>query len=155
MRIFLADEHATRALGERLGAGALRGGVIAAHGTLGAGKTCLAQGVARGLAVPSDHYVNSPTFAIMQVYPGRLTFYHIDLYRIADPDEAYGLGLEEAVGTDGVAYVEWPSRLPELFPRDLLHVHLESEGDGRAAIFTATGPLSEAWLARSFKDERP
>jgi len=155
VRIFLADEHATRALGARLGAGAEQGDVIAAHGTLGAGKTCLAQGVASGLEVPSDHYVNSPTFAIMQVYPGRFTFYHIDLYRISDPDEAYGLGLEEAVGTDGVAYVEWPSRLPELFPMDLLHVHLELEGEGRAANLTATGPRSKAWLGRSFEDERP
>ena len=155
MQIFLADEQATRALGMRLGAGAVEGGVIAAHGTLGAGKTCLAQGVACGLVVPDDHYVNSPTFAIMQVYPGRLTFYHIDLYRIADPDEAYGLGLEEAVGTDGVAYVEWPSRLPELFPMDLLHVHLQVDGEGRRADLIATGPLSEAWLARSFEDEHP
>jgi tRNA A37 threonylcarbamoyladenosine biosynthesis protein TsaE len=63
--------------------------------------------------------------------------------------------LEEVIGTDGVAYVEWPSRLPELFPRDLLHVYLETVGDGRRATLIASGPVSEAWLARSFKDERP
>ena len=155
MRLPLPDESATFALGERLGATAEVGAVIAAHGTLGAGKTRLAQGVARGLGVPPAHYVNSPTFAIMQVHPGRLVFYHLDLYRIGDRDEALGLGLEEAVGTDGVALVEWPSRLPELFPADLLHVYLEIVDAGREAILAPTGPRSTAWLARAFKDERP
>lgn len=152
---FLPDPAATDTLGRRLGATAEAGDVIAAVGTLGAGKTCLAQGVARGLDVPPEHYVNSPTFAIMQVHPGRLAFHHIDLYRIADPDEALGLGLEEAIGTDGVAYVEWPGRLPEAIPRDTLWLRIEPEGDGRRVTLIPQGPRAAAWLTRAFANARP
>lgn len=152
---YLADADATAALGRLLGSAARAGDVVAAVGPLGAGKTCLAQGLARGLDVPDEHYVNSPTFAIMQVHPGRLDFHHIDLYRISDADEALGLGLEEAIGTDGVAYVEWPGRLPEAIPADALWLHIASEGDGRRVILVARGARSGAWLERAFANERP
>ena len=138
--LHLADADATQALGEAIGRALRAGDVVAADGPLGAGKTCLAQGVARGLEVPPGHYVNSPTFAILQSHPGRLAFHHIDLYRIGDADEALGLGLEEVVGTDGVAFVEWPGRLPELFPPDVLWIRLRHDGVGRRAELRATGP---------------
>lgn len=152
---FLPDVEATQALGRRLGEAAKAGDVIAAVGTLGAGKTCLAQGLARGLGVPPEHYVNSPTFAIMQVHPGRLPFHHIDLYRIADPDEALGLGLDEVIGTDGVAYVEWPARLPEVLPADTLWLAIEPHGEGRRVRLVGQGPRSRAWLERAFAHARP
>lgn len=150
----LPDAEATAVLGAALGRAARSGDVIAAVGTLGAGKTCLAQGVARGLGVPDEHYVNSPTFAIMQVHPGRLAFHHIDLYRIADPDEALGLGLEEAIGADGVAFVEWPVRLPEVIPADALWVFIAHDGDGRVVRLEARGPRSAAWIERACVDAR-
>ena len=138
--VFLPDADATQALGAAIGRAARAGDVVAAQGTLGAGKTCLAQGVARGLEVPPTHYVNSPTFAILQSHPGRLMFHHIDLYRIGDADEALGLGLEEVVGTDGVALVEWPGRIPELLPADVLWIRLTVEAGGRRAELLAGGP---------------
>lgn len=150
----LADAEATAALGARLGAAARAGDVIAAVGPLGAGKTCLAQGLARGLGVPPEHYVNSPTFSILQVHPGRVPFYHIDLYRIADPDEALGLGLDEVVGTDGVALVEWPSQLPELLPGDTLWVEITPSGDGRRARLTPRGPRARRLLDEACVDAR-
>ncbi len=141
--VYLPDEAATRALGATLGAAAQEGDVIAALGTLGAGKTCLAQGVAVGLEVDPGQYVNSPTFAILQSHPGRIALHHIDLYRIGDPEEALGLGLEEYVGVTGLAYVEWPSRLPELLPPDTLWLRLHPEGDGRRLEWRSYGPRSE------------
>ncbi|MCB9537957.1 MAG: tRNA (adenosine(37)-N6)-threonylcarbamoyltransferase complex ATPase subunit type 1 TsaE [Myxococcales bacterium] len=153
MKVQLADEHATRRLGEALGRAAVAGDVLAIEGPLGAGKTCLAQGVARGLDVPPTHYVNSPTFAILQVHPGRVPFYHVDLYRVGDDDEALGLGLDEVIGTDGVALVEWPSRLPWLLPADHLAATLEPEGPGRRLVLTARGPRSTRWAA-AFAAER-
>lgn len=151
--VHLTDAAATFAAGVALGEAARAGDVIAAVGPLGAGKTCLAQGVARGLGVPPGHYVNSPTFAIMQVHPGRVPFYHIDLYRIGDPDEALGLGLDEVVGTDGVALVEWPVRLPELLPADVLWVRITPEGDGRRLTVRPIGPRAER-LAAAFANAR-
>lgn len=154
IELHLTDADATAALGARLGAVARAGDVIAAVGPLGAGKTCLAQGLARGLGVPPEHYVNSPTFSILQVHPGRVPFYHIDLYRIADPDEALGLGLDEVVGTDGVALVEWPARLPELLPGDTLWVELTPDGDGRRVRLTPRGPRARRLLDEACVDAR-
>jgi tRNA threonylcarbamoyl adenosine modification protein YjeE len=153
VNLFLHDEAATRACGEALGRAAQAGDVLAIEGPLGAGKTCLAQGVARGLGVPPTHYVNSPTFAILQVHPGRVPFYHVDLYRIGDDDEALGLGLDECVGTDGVALVEWPSRLPWLLPADHLAATLAPEGAGRRLVLTPRGPRAARWAA-AFAAER-
>ena len=146
LRILLPDAEATGDLGHAIGCAAPTGLVIAAVGQLGAGKTCLAQGVARGLDVPTGHYVNSPTFAILQSHPGRLVFHHIDLYRIGDSDEALGVGLDEVVGAEGVTLVEWPGRLPELLPADVLWIHLEVSGAGRTARIAATGEIARGVL---------
>lgn len=147
LQVELADVEATWRVGALLG-GVLRDGdVIQAEGDLGAGKTSLAQGIARGLGVPKTHYVNSPTFAILQSHPGRVTFHHIDLYRLGDPDEALGLGLDEIVGVDGVAYVEWPSRVPELIPDDALIVNLTLVDSGRRLVVRAQGARGRAIVA--------
>ena len=144
--VYLADPDATHAFGVFLGERVSAGLVMAVHGDLGAGKTTLAQGVARGLGVPSDHYVNSPTFAILQTHPGRLPFHHIDLYRLADIDEAYGIGLDEVIGADGVAFVEWPSRVPELCAGDQLRISIHPDGEGRQVTLEAMGTRAEAFL---------
>lgn len=153
--VFLADPAATVALGRALGEAARAGDVFAAVGPLGAGKTCLAQGLARGLGVPDEHYVNSPTFAIMQMHPGRLDFHHIDLYRIGDPDEALGLGLEEVIGTDGVAYVEWPQRLPEVIPRAAVWLRITPEGEGRRVDLLQLPPRLMTAIEAAFGNARP
>ena len=148
MKFTMNSSEETQAFGAQIGEASVRGLVMTAEGTLGAGKTTLAQGIARGLDVPIDHYVNSPTFAIAQVHPGRMPFYHMDLYRISDMDEAMGLGLEEMLGTDGVAFVEWPSQCPELIPEDHLAIRLSGEDDVRVIEISAHGRLSNAVLER-------
>ncbi len=152
--VHLTDEDATRALGARLGELARDGDVVAVDGPLGAGKTCLAQGVAVGLRVPPGHYVNSPTFAILQSHPGRIALHHIDLYRIGDADEALGLGLDDVVGVDGVSYIEWPGRVPELLPADVLWIRLRPDGGGRRAELASTGPRSSAVLAAIIAEQQ-
>ena len=137
--IYLPDAEATFRLGCSIGACIHDGLVMAVTGDLGAGKTTLAQGIARGLGVPADHYVNSPTFAIMLTHPGRIDFHHIDLYRLGDMDEAYAIGLDQIVGSEGVTYVEWPGRLPELIPPCHLSIELSYEGAGRQVVLKAQG----------------
>lgn len=142
-----SPEH-TRALGAALGRACAPGAVLALHGGLGAGKTCLAQGVGEGLGVRGP--VVSPSFQILAEYPGRLTLYHADLYRLGDEGELEELGLEEALGAGGVMVVEWASRFGGLLPQDHLSVELlPGPGpDARRARLSAGGAASLALLER-------
>lgn len=159
----LADEAATRALGERLGATAEPGDCLALVGPLAAGKTTLTQGVAKGLDVPAHVAVRSPTFALAHELTGRLPLLHVDLYRLGDADEADDLGFRERVGHEGLAVIEWADRFPELLPGHSLWVVLEHDDDGRrAALFEPDGPepgwldqlaLEDAWT--EVRAERP
>lgn len=134
----LADAAATMALGARLAAAAAPGDVIALWGGLGAGKTTLARGFLRALGFAEE--VPSPTFTLVQSYElANLTVWHFDLYRLARPQEAWELGLEEALES-GVALIEWPERLGALLPKDRLDVTLaETDGDRRSATIKAHG----------------
>jgi len=134
----LADAAATMALGARLAAAAAPGDVIALWGGLGAGKTTLARGFLRALGFAEE--VPSPTFTLVQSYElTNLTVWHFDLYRLARPQEAWELGLEEALES-GVALIEWPERLGALLPKDRLDVTLaETDGDRRSATIEAHG----------------
>src|SRR5882672_3985783 len=99
----------TQALGETWGRAAESGLVIGLCGDLGAGKTELVKGLARGLSVPTR--VHSPTFALVNVYSGgRLTLFHLDLYRLDTREQFRAAGLEEYLRPAGVAVIEWADR---------------------------------------------
>ena len=117
----------TRSAGRRLAADLRAGDCILLEGGLGAGKTEFARGLAEGLGVSPDE-VRSPTFTLVNIYSGRLPVYHIDLYRIEKSTELRELGLEEMLGTDGVAIVEWPERLGAYRPKRALTVRLMDLG---------------------------
>ena len=147
-QIGLIDVAATEALGERLGRSAPPGGVLAVSGELGAGKTCLARGFGRGLAVPGA--VRSPTFALLQLHEGgRLDFAHLDWYRLGDASEVGALGLEEVLAQGGCALIEWADRFPDALPTDRLELTLALDGDARSATLVATGPVHARWLERA------
>ena len=118
----------TQAVGRALGNHACPGDVILLTGPLGAGKTCLTQGIAHGLGV--DGYVRSPTFVLMTRHHGRLTLHHVDHYRIASADEDWDLGLEELLSGDGLCVAEGLDRALELFPDCSLWVAL-AYGEGQ------------------------
>jgi tRNA threonylcarbamoyladenosine biosynthesis protein TsaE len=124
LTIDLADEDATRRLGERLAERARAGDVILLFGTLGTGKTTLARAFIRRLTQP-DEEVPSPTFTLVQMYEGEAaTVWHFDLYRMEKPEDAFELGIDEAFA-DGITLVEWPERLGRHLPRHRLDVTLE------------------------------
>lgn len=149
LTIALPDEAATAALGERLGAVARAGDVIALVGDLGAGKTTLARALIRSHLGPETE-APSPTFTLVQTYPGpRFDIWHFDLYRLEDPGEARELGLEEAV--DGLSLIEWPERLGRYLPTVRLEVRLSLEGQGRIARLVDL----DDWSTRLDGDWRP
>jgi tRNA threonylcarbamoyl adenosine modification protein YjeE len=130
----LAGEEDTLRLGAALGALLAPGAVVLLVGELGAGKTVLARGLARGLGVSPEYAIVSPTFTLMNHYPGRVDFWHADLYRLGGGEAADLEMTEEAAG--GVLAVEWAERAPGLWPRSAVRVELSREGDHarRAAI---------------------
>lgn len=132
----------TRAIGKRLGRWLKSGDLIALEGELGAGKTCLAQGLLEGLGIRG--YAGSPTFTILNEYPGRVPVYHFDVYRLGGPDGLDDLGYEEYFYGDGVTIVEWADLVQQVLPSDHLRIRLQEgeETDSRRISIEATGPVS-------------
>ena len=113
----------TRAIGERIAARLRSGDVVLLQGDLGAGKSELARGIARGLGVSGP--VPSPSFTILNAYDeGRVPLYHFDWYRIEDAREIIEMGMDEQIGGDGVAVIEWFERAPECLPQRVLRIDL-------------------------------
>jgi tRNA threonylcarbamoyladenosine biosynthesis protein TsaE len=138
----------TREIGRRIGAAAAPGTVLALVGPLGAGKTQLAKGIADGLGITG--VVNSPTFVLMNEHSGRLRLYHVDAYRIGDPEEASAAGLLDERQADGVTVVEWADRLDGWMPVERLVIRLATppgEPMHRTLSWQAHGPAHES-LAR-------
>ena len=112
----------TQLLGNRLGELAQQSDIVLLTGELGTGKTCLVQGIARGLGV--EEYAFSPSFVIVREYHGRLPLYHMDLYRLQNTSEIADLGLEEYLCHDGISVIEWAEKALEVLPRDRLLIAL-------------------------------
>lgn len=100
------------------------GDVLALIGDLGAGKTCFVQGLAEGLQVTGP--VSSPTFTLVNEYQGRLPLYHMDVYRLNDPEEALDFGLNEYLYGQGVTVIEWADRLGDLLPDSTWRLYFEN-----------------------------
>lgn len=142
----------TRALGEALGRVLQDGDFVGLVGELGAGKTELARGIARGVGI-RDEDVTSPTFSIVHQHHGRIVLTHADLYRLDGPADLDGTGFHELRDGPGATLVEWVDRVPGAAPPDALRILLEEPAeDARELVATATGPRSEHLLAR-WKDE--
>lgn len=138
----------TQAIAERLGRLLAAGDVLALVGPLGAGKTTFVQGLARGLGVPSDRHVASPTFALVNEHPGRVPLVHADLYRIEDARELAELGLTDAFDRAAVA-IEWLDRFPDAAPTERLEIAIAfAPGDARTLTFTPTGARAAALVDR-------
>ncbi len=143
----LPDLDATEALGRRLGSVLFPGSVVALVGPLGAGKTHLVRAVAEGLGIPDRRLVTSPTFVLIQEYPGRLPIYHFDAYRLHGEAEFADLGVHEYLDGDGACLIEWADRVPGCLPADHLRIELTVLGPTRRrARIHAAGPRHAALL---------
>lgn len=150
--LLLEDEAATARLGGAIARVLAKGDAVCLSGPLGAGKSTLARALIRALTSPEEE-VPSPTFTLVQSYEGQgpdgaaLPLAHFDLYRLSNPDEAYEIGLDEAL-EEGAALIEWPERLEGRLPPDRLDIEigfaLVAGGEGRVARLNPHG----AWQAR-------
>ena len=127
MKLISHSPEQTQKLGVRIGELALPGDTFLLVGNLGAGKTCLTQGIALGLGI--DDYVLSPTFVIMREMYGRLPLYHIDLYRLDNINESIDLGLDDYLYGEGICVVEWAEKAISILPRKRLLIKVDYLSD--------------------------
>lgn len=133
MRLNSNSVAQTHAIGQKLAQQLRPGDVLLMLGDMGAGKSELTRGIAKGLGVTG--YVTSPTFTILQVHDnGRMPLYHFDWYRLSDVEELYELSMDEYLYGDGVSVIEWPSRAEEAIPEQVLEIELIPVDDEQRII---------------------
>ena len=132
----------TQALGEEIGRELSCGDIVAITGELGAGKTCLVQGIGWGAGVDPKVYMTSPSFTIIKAYRGRIPVHHIDLFRLNTIEEAYELPIEDYFFGKGVTIIEWADKIESLLPPGHLRIHIEivSENERRIKIHPHLSP---------------
>lgn len=130
--------EATIALGKSLGEKLGPGDVIALTGDLGAGKTTMTKGIALGAGIEAE--VSSPTFTLIHEHPGRVPFYHVDLYRLTGDEDAKWLGIEDYIYSDGITIIEWADVAPSVLPPNRIEIHLgyDESSEGREIRMDAT-----------------
>jgi tRNA threonylcarbamoyladenosine biosynthesis protein TsaE len=109
-------------IGKIIGRNLTESDVVALVGDLGTGKTCLTQGIARGLDVPDEYQITSPSFTLINEYQGRMMLYHFDLYRLSRASEMDDMGYEEYLFGQGVSVIEWADKVKGILPDDTLFV---------------------------------
>lgn len=156
MELITYSPEETFSLGEKIGKYITPGTILALSGDLGAGKTALSQGIAKGLGITEQ--VVSPTFVLIQEYEGgRLPLYHMDMYRLETEREFAQLGLEDYFNSNGVMVIEWAERLGGLLPADHIAIHIQAVSD-RERKLTVSYDKSKfikepLWLEEVFADE--
>ena len=127
MEYISQSSEETEKLGEALGKKLKKGQVVSLRGSLGAGKTVLAKGIAKALGIKEA--IVSPTFTIVQEYDGDKKLYHLDLYRLSGDDEFESMGGEEFLYSDGITLIEWSEKIEDMLPDDTLFVNITINKD--------------------------
>jgi len=139
----------TQKLGEIIGTAVTGGTVLALTGDLGSGKTAFVQGLARGLEVPDDYYITSPSYTLINEYPGRYPLFHVDLYRISDPMDMENIGLYEILHNSGIVAIEWADRIEQKLLPDPINIHFELTGEKSRKICITAYDLKNANLLKN------
>jgi tRNA threonylcarbamoyladenosine biosynthesis protein TsaE len=121
-------------IGKSIGSRLLPGDVVALVGELGAGKTQFIKGLAAGVGIGNPTYISSPSFTLINEYPGKIPFYHIDLFRLEREKEAEELGLEDYFQGGGITAIEWADKIPSLLPKEMLFIHIAYVGKNIRSI---------------------
>ena len=126
------SENETILEGEKLGETLKPGAVVALYGELGVGKTAFTRGLAQGMGIKMC--VSSPTFTIVNEYPGKIPLFHFDMYRLETENELFDIGWDDYLERSGVCAVEWSEKVPSAFPTNTISVKIENLGNGKRRL---------------------
>lgn len=155
MELVLISESAERThiigriIGECLGSG----DIVALMGELGSGKTCITRGIARGIGVPEEYRITSPTFTLINEYPGRVTLYHVDTYRLSGSRDLEEMGYEEYLYGNGVTVIEWAEKISDILPQERFNINLRYVGDNKRKIKICSGSDKMERISNKLKRE--
>ena len=139
VEIISESAQQTFAIGFSIGKKAAEGDTLALSGELGAGKTCFTGGLARGLGVGEDYIITSPTFTLINEYPGRCTLYHFDVYRLNKIGDLDDLGFDEYISGKGVVAIEWAEKIAEALPANAVSINFTYIEESKRRI-SISGP---------------
>jgi tRNA threonylcarbamoyladenosine biosynthesis protein TsaE len=139
MEITTRSEEETLRLGEIIGGNLKPGDIISLNGDLGAGKTHITKGIAKGLGV--EDYITSPTFIIVNEYEGKIPLYHFDVYRINDIHEMFEIGFDEYLYGRGACVVEWGEIVEELLPDKTVNITIKKIDDNTRKVIIDDGNM--------------
>ena len=149
--VITGSDQETVQLGEHLGSLLREGDVIALVGELGSGKTWMTKGIASGLGIDPRTVVTSPSFSLVNEYQGRVSVFHMDVYRLESLSEALSAGLEEYIHSGGVVVLEWANRWPELLPEWTITAELQILDAGHRKITFSSNHARGAEVIREIK----
>ena len=124
MKLISDSREQTLEVGRLIGAILERGDIVALIGELGSGKTCLTQGMAKGLGVEENVPVVSPTFTLINEYPGKIPLIHLDVYRLSGPRDLEDMGYEEYFEGGGIIVIEWAEKIRDILPAKTLFISM-------------------------------
>lgn len=150
IKLHSSSHEQTKKIGTTLGSLITGRMAIALYGDLGTGKTTFVQGFARGLGVPESYYVTSPTYNIINEYPGRIDLCHMDLYRLASVDELEYIGLDDIVASDCVIIIEWPDIIDKSYINFDLTIKISTDHQFNRDISLIASGLEGVNLLRNF-----
>jgi tRNA threonylcarbamoyladenosine biosynthesis protein TsaE len=146
------DPSETFQIGRLIGETLKEGAIVALIGELGAGKTGLTQGIARGLGVEEGYQITSPTFTLINEYPGRLHLVHLDVYRLSGSPDLSDLGYEEFFFSKSVTVIEWAERIQEVLPDKTIFIKMTYLDQNRRRIELSGGEAQIMLIKNALKD---
>jgi len=134
MIITTTSAEDTIKLGEKIAKRLKSGDIVALSGDLGAGKTTLVKGIAKGLGVKNYRYVNSPSFVLVKEYRGKIPLFHFDIYRLNNLKEIEDIGYEDYLARRGVVVIEWSSKMTRILPKRHFDIALKIKNSNERII---------------------